>query len=136
MADPHQRGTETGRGRATLSDLGTAAPWPPEGRIEKGPLDPNRRERCRTRRSQVVPTTSTGPGPSSAVAPGDGHLLNRPCPNLGTAWEQSPPEYPLKRPISRNQKARRVNHLRVAAQSAKPPSPVQFRAAPPLLNSQ
>src|SRR5690606_29075678 len=49
--------------------------------------------------------------------------------NLGT----EPPEYPLKSAITAEQKARRVNNLAPSGQSAKPPPPVQIRAAPPIL---
>jgi len=46
---------------------------------------------------------------------------------LGT----EPPEYPLESTITTEQKARRVNNLAPSGQSAKPPPPVQIRAAPP-----
>ena len=41
------------------------------------------------------------------------------------------PEHRVRREVSREQQARRVNHIANPGKSAKPPSPVQIRAAPP-----
>ena len=51
--------------------------------------------------------------------------------NLGTI----PPEHRVKESSRADQGARRVNNLDIPALSAKPPSPVQIRAAPPTFAS-
>ena len=42
------------------------------------------------------------------------------------------PKHPAKGEVSREQQARRVNNIANPEKSAKPPSPVQIRAAPPI----
>src|SRR5687768_17332862 len=44
------------------------------------------------------------------------------------------PKHHVRAGETRNQRARRVNNLVNPTKSAKPPSPVQIRAAPPILN--
>jgi Recombinase len=55
---------------------------------------------------------------------------------LGTNLGPKPPKHWVKRGFRRHQKARRVNCVGLLAKSAKPPSPVQIRAAPPILRSR
>src|SRR4026209_2875819 len=50
---------------------------------------------------------------------------------LGSNVGPKPPKERAKRRFGRYQKARRANNIGLLAQSAKPPSPVQIRAAPP-----
>jgi hypothetical protein len=56
---------------------------------------------------------------------------SRTDPYLGTIWEQQRPNTREKRGSGADQKAGRINKIDVPALSAKPPSPVQIRAAPP-----
>jgi hypothetical protein len=50
---------------------------------------------------------------------------------IGSKLGPKPPKHRVKRGFGRYQKARRVNNIDFLAKSAKPPSPVQIRAAPP-----
>ena len=52
-------------------------------------------------------------------------------PKLRTNLGPQPPKHGVKRGFGRHQKAGRVNNIDNPAESAKPPSPVQIRAAPP-----
>ena len=53
-------------------------------------------------------------------------------PKLRTNLGPQPPKHGVKRGFGRHQKAGRVNNIDNPAESAKPPSPVQIRAAPPI----
>ena len=71
------------------------------------------------RRTTLAPATPRGIDCSQSVPK---RLPKRLPPKRGNNLGTEPPEYPRKRPITTEQKARRVNNLAPSGQSAKPPS--------------
>src|SRR5215470_15155595 len=63
-----------------------------------------------------------------------GAAEGRHCVEVASDLRPIAPEHRRKRGLCRDQRARRVNNLANPTKSAKPPPPVQIRAAPPILS--
>jgi hypothetical protein len=102
---------------ALHGDESCAARWCPVATVERSSAKRTRHRFGRMPRRRTAPRTSR--------MRGDGR--NKPQSNLSPRT----PEHHGKRGSTRNQRARRFNKIENPRKPAKPPPPVQIRAAPP-----